>query len=60
MSAVGPSIQRRDVNLRGVRSRSRGGCQERGPERHPEGELLYRTRGFTWIGEGITWWLHFQ
>jgi len=24
----------------------------------PEGELLYRTCGFTRIGEGITWWHH--
>jgi GNAT superfamily N-acetyltransferase len=24
----------------------------------PEGKLLYRTRGFTQIGEGITWWCH--
>lgn len=24
----------------------------------PEGKLLYETRGFAQIGEGITWWLH--
>ena len=24
----------------------------------PEGKLLYSGRGFTQIGEGITWWLH--
>jgi GNAT superfamily N-acetyltransferase len=26
----------------------------------PEGKLLYRTCGFTQIGEGITWWRHLE
>jgi GNAT superfamily N-acetyltransferase len=26
----------------------------------PEGKQLYRTRGFTQIGEGITWWRHLR
>jgi GNAT superfamily N-acetyltransferase len=25
----------------------------------PEGELLYSSRGFTHLGEGVTWWRHF-
>jgi predicted N-acetyltransferase YhbS len=26
----------------------------------PERKLFYRARGFTQIGEGITWWLHLR
>ena len=26
----------------------------------PEGKEPYRTRGFTQIGEGITWWHHLR
>jgi GNAT superfamily N-acetyltransferase len=25
----------------------------------PEGKLLYSSRGFTQLGEGVTWWRHF-
>jgi GNAT superfamily N-acetyltransferase len=59
---VWPPFQRRGIGtalLAAVCAAAReAGAQQAVLNATPEGKLLYGARGFTQIGEGITWWHH--
>jgi GNAT superfamily N-acetyltransferase len=61
---VEESCRRRGLGtglLRAVGAAARGaGARSFVLNATPQGKQLYRTRGFTQIGEGITWWLHLR